>query len=230
MPPGGPSDLHPAAGGEGGEACTPKRVSSPLPCQPSQVGRGLRRPRLGSMPPTSARLGSPLAKNDSDSTPSPAPTCPPPGRAPPAPGPPPRAPAAADAARCDRSHGSTSFRRSKSETRRRAIARTQPPGGWGPAPRAFPALRAPPRPSPPAPAPPSSPPASPRRPLSVLLRPGLPSPERRLLQAGWARRAGGEGDCGAATRPTRPRTFHVRPSGGLQTSGRICCEGPWRRR
>lgn len=52
-----------------------------------------------------------------------------PGRAPPAPAPPPRTPA--PAARCARSHGSTSFPRSKSVTRRRAMAGTRPPGSSG---------------------------------------------------------------------------------------------------
>lgn len=230
--PGLPLRPAPAAGGEGGKAQTPKREAHPFrPTFPGWQGLRAAPPPVPGVLWVGTTRTPPLA----------GPPRPPRARSPPAPGPPPRAPAAADAARCARSHGSTSFRRSKSETRRRAIARTRPAGSWGPAPRAFPALRppphGPPRPSTPPPAPRGArpsflSPASPRRPLSVLPRPGPGSPERRLLQAypepwslepgtpgrGWGRgRQGTRG--GDQAHPAR--TLHVRPSGGGQVSGRI---------
>lgn len=116
----------PATGGESGKA---KDAGAPgreaHPCAPTSTGwRSLGVLPVGLVPLTPPQPGSPLGTDDSDSTP---PAVPRPGDSPRSPS----APGAADAARCARSHGSTSFRRSKSATRRRAIARTRPRGGSG---------------------------------------------------------------------------------------------------
>ena len=136
---------------------------------------------------------------------------PPAGRAPTAPGPPPRAPAAADAASCTRSHGSTSFSRSKSAIRRRAIAWTRPRSGphrGHSRPSAHHRAGLPPLLLSPPQSPPPTPPPPPRRRFRFrrLRGPRSPStassrPAPRTRASSCAHPAGGKGDCGAGIRP-----------------------------
>ena len=124
----------------------------------------------------------------------------PPRRTPTAPGPPPPAPAATNAARCARSHGSTSFPRSKSETRRRAIARTRPPGSSGALRRGHSRPSARHR----APRPPLLP--LPHPPLSVPPRPSGRSPSTASSRPG-------------PRRAREPRAAHAGPAGGWGRGG-----------
>lgn len=190
---------------------------------------GWQGPPVGCPPPSSDLVGahhlSPVWEtpkvNGTDSQPrAPPPAVRHPGRALPAPAPPPGTPAPADAACCASSHGSTSFRRSKSATRRRAIARRGHGAALGPrAARAFPALCSPPRPFPPAPASSflSPPPwyAAFGSAASWPARPGycLLSAPQSTGAASWTCWAGGKRDRGAGTRLTWARNPQRAPSG-----------------
>ena len=148
---------------------------------------------------------------------------PPAGRAPTAPGPPPRAPAAADAASCTRSHGSTSFSRSKSAIRRRAIAWTRPRSGphrGHSRPSAHHRAGLPPL----LLSPPQSPPPTPPPPLAAAFgsaasgareapAPPPPGPRRAREPRAVHTRLGGRETAARGSDPTRPQTRRWHPPG-----------------